>query len=177
MSSSVETRAGQAELKERGLRPYPVPDERTAPYWAAAAEHRLVLPRCQCGVFRHPADARCPACGESAAEWIQVPGDGVVETFLVDHRNLVPGFDEPYAVAVVRIAGTGDRVRLVANVRGCPPEQVRIGMPVIVAFEELAPDVVLPQFVPREMGASRPAKARVAPDPVVLAKIRGKITA
>jgi len=155
VSAGAETTAGQAELKARGLRPYPVPDETTARYWEAAARHRLVLPRCQaCGAFRHPAETACPDCGATAADWTQVTGTGVIETYMVDHRNLVPGFDAPYAVAVVVLDGTRGRVRLIANVRGCPLSEITMGMSVGVEFEQVAAGVVLPQFAPREDDAA-----------------------
>ena len=42
-------------------RPLPVPDEMSAPYWAAAARHVLALPRCsQCQEFTMPPDSTCP---------------------------------------------------------------------------------------------------------------------
>ena len=41
----------------------PVPDELSAPYWAAAADHQLKLPRCsRCGEFSMPPDITCPSC-------------------------------------------------------------------------------------------------------------------
>jgi uncharacterized OB-fold protein len=80
----------------------------------------------------------------------------VIETFMVDHRNLVPGFDEPYAVAVVELLETAGDVRLVANVQGCALDTIHIGMRVRVAFEEISPDVTLPQFVPVDVAEVRP---------------------
>ena len=45
-----DTTAGQEELRRRGIRPLPAPDELTRPYWEAAREHRLVVQRCAgCG--------------------------------------------------------------------------------------------------------------------------------
>ena len=40
----------------------------TEPFWAAAAEHRLVLPRCtNCATFRFPPAAFCWVCRASSA--------------------------------------------------------------------------------------------------------------
>ena len=59
----------------------------------------------------------------------------------------VPGFREmlPYVYAIVELA---EGVRMPTNVVGCPPDAVRIGMPVEVVFEDVAPEITLPKFRP-----------------------------
>jgi uncharacterized OB-fold protein len=75
-----------------------------------------------------------------------------VYSFIVDHRLLVPGFDEPYVVAlVVPEEAQADTVRLTTNIRECDPHDVFIGMPVRVIFEPLDEDITLPQFVPAQV--------------------------
>ena len=61
------------------------------------------------------------------------------------HRWL-PGFDPPYAVAIVELDEESD-VRLTTNIVGCDPWDVHIGMHVEVIFEEWD-DVWIPVFVP-----------------------------
>jgi uncharacterized OB-fold protein len=150
--STVQTRAAQEELKQLGIRPWPAPDDLTAPYWAAAAKQRLVAERCTaCGQFRHPPAAACARCGAVDSEWVELSGRGTVFSFIVDHRNMVPGFDGAYVVALVTPDEVEDNsVRFATNLPGCALADVRIGMPVRVVFDELRPGVWLPQFTPVE---------------------------
>ena len=130
-------------------RPIPRPDEVTRPYWEAAAEHRLVVMRCDsCGSYRHPPTAACENCGSDLARWEQLSGDGHLWSFVVDRRNLVPGFHGPYAVAMVVPVETGEDIRIVTNLVGCPFDQIRVGMPVKVTWEDLGERLTLPQFTP-----------------------------
>jgi uncharacterized OB-fold protein len=71
-----------------------------------------------------------------------------VFTFTVFHRAYHKGFaDElPYAVAVVEL---DEGPRLVSNVVDCPPEDVKIGMPVDVIFDDVTEDTTLFKFKPR----------------------------
>jgi uncharacterized OB-fold protein len=148
--TNVETRAGQERLKQMGVVPIPEPDELTEPYWRAAARGELHLMACaRCGQLRHPPSATCPHCGSTDATWQRVSGNAIVYSFIVDHRLMVPGFDEPYVVAQVNpVEADHDTVRIVANIKGCEPSDVYIGMPVEVFFEQRGA-MCLPQFRPR----------------------------
>jgi uncharacterized OB-fold protein len=148
--TDVNTRAGQERLKELGILPVPEPDERTREYWEAAARGELRIARCDsCGTFRHPPTPSCRACGSEAMAWTAVSGTGTVYSFIVDHRLMVPGFDEPYVVAQVNPDDAPpDTVRVVANIKDCAPGDVYIGMPVEVFFEQRG-TATLPQFRPR----------------------------
>jgi uncharacterized OB-fold protein len=147
---NIQTREGQERLRELGIRPVPRPDEVSAPFWEAARRHELQLQRCaRCREYVHPPEAACPHCASAELGWERVSGRGLVYSFIVDHRLMVPGFDEPYVVAQVtpREAGS-DVVRLTANIRGCDIHDVYIGMPVEVFFEDVGDGVTLPQFRP-----------------------------
>lgn len=147
-SPSVATTAGQEELRRRGVRPIPSPDEVTSPYWEAARNHRLVVPKCaSCARWQWPPTGRCDHCGSTRRDWTELSGRGRVFSYIVDHRNMVPGFEGAYVVAlVVPVEVEDDSVRIATNLPGTDPEDVRIDMPVLVDFQEVAPDVVLPQF-------------------------------
>ena len=145
----LTTKAGQQWLREHAPKPRPQPDELSRPYWEAAAEHRLCVMRCaDCGTTRHPPSDICPSCSSSAVTWTELAGTGTVYSFIVDRRNMVPGFNRPYVVALVRPDDADTGVRIVCNVVGCRIEDVTIGMPVHVVFEDLDDGVTLPQFTP-----------------------------
>ena len=47
---------------------------------------------------------------------------------------------------------TDGAVRLISNVVDCPWEEVEVGMPVSVVFDDVAAEVSLPKFVPSVNG-------------------------
>jgi len=147
---NIQTREGQEQMRKMGVKPIPQPDELTQPYWDAAKRHELRIQRCaECGEYRHPPAPACPKCGSERVEWAQLSGRGTVYSFIIDRRLMVPGFDEHYVVAQINpVEAQSDMVRLTANIRGCKLNDVYIGMPVEVFFEQRTPEVVLPQFRP-----------------------------
>jgi uncharacterized OB-fold protein len=64
-----------------------------------------------------------------------VSGRGTVFTFTVNHQPFHPDVPPPYAIAIVELVEQAD-LRLPANLVGCDPETVVIGLPVTVAFEQ-----------------------------------------
>ena len=75
----------------------------------------------------------------------QLSGRGAIHSYVIVHQPQLPGFSYPLPVALVELA---EGVRLVANLVGVSPQEVRIGMPVEVEFVEVAPDYVLYAFHP-----------------------------
>ncbi|WP_214413062.1 Zn-ribbon domain-containing OB-fold protein [Sphaerisporangium fuscum] len=116
----------------------------TSPYWDACRRGELVVQACAaCGRRVHLPAAECPYCGTPGPPFAPVSGDGLVHTFTVVHRSFVPEFRgrEPYVLAWVDLP---EGARAFGRVVGCPPERVRIGMPVRVTFD----DDDLPQWRP-----------------------------
>lgn len=131
------------------LKPLPVPDVDSAPYWNGCKDHRLLLQRCDaCASFRFPAGPVCPSCNSREARWIPASGRGTVFSWIVV-RHPVPaevyGSDVPYTVALIDLE---EGVRMASNVVGCEPEALRAGMPVSVHFEDVTPEISLPRFKP-----------------------------
>lgn len=129
-------------------KPLPRIDEESRGYWEALARHELYLQRCRaCGTLRFYPRALCPSCLSDATEWVRASGRGTVYSFTVTYQNQAPGFREevPYVLAIVELA---EGPRLMTNVVGSSPEQVRIGMPVEVVFEDVTPEITLPKFRP-----------------------------
>jgi uncharacterized OB-fold protein len=127
-------------------RPLPTPDPATEPYWAAAREHRLSMPRCEaCGEFHFYPRPVCPHCGTARFAWADVSGNGTVYSFTVVQRAPSPAFADmvPYVVAIVAL---DEGPHLMSNIVGCPTEQVRIGMRVRATFLDIGTDFSLPIF-------------------------------
>ncbi len=87
----------------------------------------------------------CPNCGSWNAEWAKVSGRGKVYTYIVAVQPFHPAFsgDVPYAVAIVELE---EGVRMVSNIMDCGPDDIYIGMPVEVVYDDVTEEVTLPKF-------------------------------
>ena len=76
-------------------------------------------------------------------------GRGRLYSFTVFRRAYAPELADqlPYVVGVGEL---DEGPRLITNVVGCDPDEVRVDMSVEVVFEDLADGVVLQAFRPRE---------------------------
>jgi len=116
-------------------------------FWTSGADGQLRFLRCQsCGYYVHPPSPICPVDLSKDLAPEPVSGRGTVHTFTVNHQPWIPGYETPYAVAIVELEEQ-EGLRLMTNVVGCPPDDVHIGMPVRVTFEH-HDDVWLPLFTP-----------------------------
>jgi uncharacterized OB-fold protein len=134
--------------EKRYKKPLPRLDEETRGWWEGLARHELWFQRCRgCGTQRFYARAVCTVCLSSAVEWVRASGRGTVYSFTVTHQNQAPGFREelPYVLAIVEL---DEGLRMMTNVVGCAPDAVRIGMPVEVVYEDVAPETTLAKFRP-----------------------------
>ncbi|MEW2355733.1 OB-fold domain-containing protein [Spirillospora sp. NPDC029432] len=132
-------------------RPLPVPDETSAPYWEAAAEHRLVLARCSaCTAFVILPDQLCPHCHSTAPGFAFEPvsGRGRVRSWTTVRQAFLPGFERlvPFVLVDVELAEQ-EELRMVGRLLDGPDAPVRLGAGVRVAFEDVAPGVAVPAFV------------------------------
>lgn len=132
-------------------RPLPRPDDATEEYWRACRDGELRMQRCQpCGHVRFPPRPMCPRCQSFESSWVPVSGRGTVYSWVVAHPPLLPAFADraPLPILLVELE-EGEDLRIVGNLIGEieeGDEPIEIGMPVEVVFEEVAPDVVLPQW-------------------------------
>lgn len=116
-------------------------------FWEAVKKHELVICRCHdCGAFYSQAVV-CAACGGSRMEWVKASGRGKVFTFCVFRQAFHPAWrdDIPYNVAYVKL---DEGPLLISNIVGCSNDDICIGMPVEVTFEEVSDGVTLPRFTP-----------------------------
>ncbi len=126
----------------------PPMDWESRPFWEGCRRHELVLQRCaDCGTVRHRPRALCPGCLSSEIEWIRASGRGTVYSYTATHQNQAPLFRGavPYVLAYVDLE---EGVRMLTNVVGCDPGEVRVGMPVQVEFVDVDPDRSVPRFRP-----------------------------
>ena len=125
--------------------PLPHPDALTRPFWDACRRSVLEVSCCEdCGHLFLPPGPRCPHCWSAKLSQRAVSGAGRVYSFAVYRRSYHPALPAPYVVALVELE---EGPRLISNLVGCAPEEVRVEMPVRVRFEDIG-DFTLPRFEP-----------------------------
>ena len=135
-------------MTETPRKPKPRPAPESLPYWQAAKEHRLALPKCEdCSQFWFPPSRTCPHCLSTNVSFQNVSGRGKVFSFVTFHRVYRPAFaeDVPYVVALVELE---EGPRVLTNILGVTHEDVRCEMPVEVVFDDYDEDVSIPKFRP-----------------------------
>lgn len=126
------------------VKPVPAPRGEEASWFEAAADGRLTYQRCgACGAIPSYPRAICPTCWSADLHEEDSAGLGTIYSFTVQHRAGARGFeaDVPYAIVLVDMA---EGFRAMANITGCAPDSVRIGLPVEVRFDD---ERGLPAFV------------------------------
>jgi uncharacterized OB-fold protein len=131
------------------VKPLPKPSKVSAPFWAAARRHELVLQRCEnCRAFIYYPRPRCPNCLGDRLDWQRVSGRGVVYSYTVVRRAMSRAFgDAPYVLAIVELE---EGPRLTTNIVA-EPNAVRIGMKVRARFDDVTPECTLVKFEPAEL--------------------------
>lgn len=118
-------------------------------FWAFAADGALMLRTCNaCKALMYYPRVLCTRCMSTDLGWVRASGRGQVYAFTFVHRAPTEAFraDAPYPVAIVELE---EGPRLMSNIIGCAPEDVRIGLPVDVTFEARGEGVAVPLFRPR----------------------------
>jgi uncharacterized protein len=138
----------QEKEKKRYAKPLPHLDEESRPFWEALQRHELYIQKCRdCGDLRYHPRALCTNCLSSRTEWVRCKGAGKIYTFTVTNQNQAAGFRDslPYVMAWVDL---DEGLKMLTNIVDCPPQEVKIGMPVEAVFEDVTPEVTLVKFRP-----------------------------
>jgi uncharacterized OB-fold protein len=132
---------------ETRVKPVPIADEISAPFWDAAREQRLVIQRCpSCGYYNHPPRNFCDKCLARDLRFEPVSGRGKICSFTIMHQRDVAGFENeaPFINIVVELAEQ-PMLLMVANLPLSERARVKIDAPVEVWFENRG-DTTVPQF-------------------------------
>jgi uncharacterized OB-fold protein len=127
--------------------PAPPVDVETAAFWAATAEHRLLLPKCTaCGlVFWYPRGF-CPDCGASPVEWIEASGQGTIHSFSIQRR--LTGAYSKLASNVLAYVELAEGPRVMTNIVAEDDSTLAIGQPVELFFDDTGEGSALYRFRP-----------------------------
>ena len=105
-----------------------------------------MLQKCAaCGNPRYFPRITCPFCGSEAYDWMKASGKSTLYSYVVVHPPTLPVFknDVPYPVILVEME---EGPRMVSNVMDCPIDDLVIGMPLEVVFDNVTEDLTLPKF-------------------------------
>ncbi len=134
----------------RGERFIPRTTPETRHFWEGAKRGELLLQRCDaCREAYFPPRPFCPHCASRSVSVFRASGRATLYSYVINERP-APGFDAPYAIAVVELE---EGPRMMTNIADSPqtPEALVLDMPLEVSFEELSPEISLPQFRPAEI--------------------------
>jgi uncharacterized OB-fold protein len=130
------------------------------PFWDSVRAHAVAVQRCtSCGTYRYAPKELCHRCHCPDAEWRAIEGRGTIYTFTVIRRapNDAYQAEAPYILAHVEMT---EGFRMIGVVRGMSVESVRIGMPVVAAYEDIDDEWSLLEFRPDEDATGESEGAR-----------------
>ncbi|MCU1693310.1 MAG: 3-ketoacyl-CoA thiolase [Frankiales bacterium] len=125
--------------------PLPRLTPESAFFWTSGADGTLSFLRCgACGLYLHPPTPQCRRCGSEDVAPTPVSGRGTLWSYTTSHQKLLPDVEVPYTVALVALEEQDD-LHLTSRLVGIAPDDVRIGMPLRVVFEQHG-EVFVPLF-------------------------------
>lgn len=137
----------------------PVASRDTQFFFDGVDAHELRIQRRPDGTLQHPPvpatwTERGADGAYAATDYTVSSGRGTVYSYVVHHAPRVPGRDLPFVVALVEL---DEGVRMLGQLRGIDPADVRIGARVEVEFLDFPPDDEIPDDRPWTLYAWRPA--------------------
>lgn len=114
-------------------------DHRNKEFYRALLRHELVAARCRdCGTWHTPLRALCPECWSFDIEVTPVNGRGTIHLLIRLHQGPPArdvSYSTPWPLAAVELEEQPG-LRFVSTVVDCPPEQLRVGLPVELTWIE-----------------------------------------
>lgn len=127
--------------------PAPVVTPTTKAFWDATQEGRFILQRCSaCECIQWFPRNFCAQCSSDALTTFDSSGKGTVYSYTVI-RKVANAYKEatPFVVAYVELE---EGPRVMTNIVECEPEDVSVGMPVIIVFHDTGAGNALYRFKP-----------------------------
>jgi uncharacterized OB-fold protein len=119
-------------------------------FWEGLRRAELRVQKCsKCNHAQLYPRTNCEECGSRGLSWSKTSGFGTVYSYTVIRQVVKnsPAFEKevPYALCIIEL---DERVRIVAQVVECPPENVKVGMRVAAFFEDIGGGVSIVKFRP-----------------------------
>jgi uncharacterized protein len=134
-----------------------VEDRETMGFWEGTRQGEIRFPRCQkCHRFIWYPTVLCPNCHSSDIKWTALTSQPRLFTWSQVRWNLAPAYLPEfyssrgyYIVALVEF-DEAPSARLPTNIIDAQPEELRIGMPLEVAFQKVNDKITIPLFRPKK---------------------------
>jgi len=100
-------------------------------------------------MFALPPDSVCPHCGSTAPdfEFVEVSGSGTIRSWTVARQSFLAGFTDLLPMVLVDVELVEQpELRMIGRLLDGDADRLRIGVAVVVAFEDLAPGISVPAF-------------------------------
>ena len=131
-------------------RTLPELEKHTESFWKGGQDGQLLINQCQeCQHYIHPPVPMCASCHSRNVVPTPVSGNAIVASYTINHMPWLPNLPVPYIFAVVELVEQ-QGLHLSTEIINAAPDEVTIGMPVTVTFEQQE-DVFLPLFEPKEI--------------------------
>ena len=125
----------------------PAVSEETEAFWEGAREGRLIVERCSdCGADSFPPRGMCRTCRGRAMAPVEVTARGQIYSYTVNYQRWLPDLEVPYPIVLVEFPDHPG-VRVVGRLRGCEPDEIRIGAEVEIGFEPGPGGFAIPSFL------------------------------
>jgi uncharacterized OB-fold protein len=155
MSQSVGSQSQVVVDNTPWEKPFPNIDFDSAPFWEGLQQHKFLLFRCQKDGSWYWPKAFCKVCKRpdptfGDMKWEEASGRGTVFSWNTIYYVFHPGFaeDVPYTQVVVE---TEEGPLVSSTLVGVDPDNVKVGMPVEVFFEDHPrEDFTMLRFRPRQ---------------------------
>ncbi|HEY3697370.1 Zn-ribbon domain-containing OB-fold protein [Phenylobacterium sp.] len=113
-------------------------------FWEGARAGRLLVQKCgNCGLVRHPPAPMCAKCQSLEVDIQECCGRAKVLGWVASKHPNRPDEDPRIVVHLELEEG----IKLISNIQGIPLDEIHVGLPVEVFYQEFD-GVVLPQFRP-----------------------------
>jgi uncharacterized OB-fold protein len=126
---------------------YNLPISKTSKFWQGLKEGKIYATKCRkCGKLHFPPVADCGDCGSSNVTWMELEGEGEIETFTqVVVKPASFSNESDYIVAIARLK---EGVRALAWLIGVEREDVQVGMKVRLVARVTSDGRVSYEFIP-----------------------------
>jgi len=126
---------------------YDIPISKTQKFWDGIREGKIYATKCKnCKKLNFPPVVDCSTCLSSDMEWVELSGEGEIETFT--HIPVKPGTFQSYDDYTIAIARLKEGVRVLAWLNGVKLTDTQIGMKVKLVAKTMPEDMLTYEFVP-----------------------------
>lgn len=112
-------------------------------FWDGVNAHELRIQRRPDGTLQHPPVPAVWADKDAPVDYIVSSGKGTVFSYVVHHAPKVPGRTCPFVIALVELE---EGVRMLGELRGVDPADVKIGLPVRATYLDFPDSDVSPAW-------------------------------